>query len=208
MPVMDGLAATLAIRALPAPHGAVPILALTADAFPDTRARAAQAGTNDFLAKPVQPADLEQALSRLFSAAAPPARVPGPAATDPATSAWLDLMVPQQVFGSLPPPLHGRLLLHFFSDDSGSLARLLDRLDAADGGTVRQAAHALRGAALNLGLSRLADTLVAIEAAAQPGPMADAGDWRQRVLDELTATHEACLAAGWISATPNDTAAA
>jgi len=66
MPVMDGLAATRAIRSLPPPHGNVRIVALTADAFPESREQAADAGMDDFLSKPVQPAELQEALSRWF----------------------------------------------------------------------------------------------------------------------------------------------
>ena len=52
MPVMDGLDATRAIRALP--QGAtLPILAMTANAFDDERQRCLDAGMDDHVAKPV-----------------------------------------------------------------------------------------------------------------------------------------------------------
>ena len=61
MPELDGLAATLAIREL---GSAIPIIALTADAMPDDRARCLAAGMNDYLQKPVRPDALEAALDR------------------------------------------------------------------------------------------------------------------------------------------------
>lgn len=54
MPGMDGLAATRAIRALPGPAAAVPIIAMSADALPKHIARCREAGMVDHIAKPIQ----------------------------------------------------------------------------------------------------------------------------------------------------------
>lgn len=56
MPVMDGLAATQAIRALPRVDATtIPIIALTANAFQDDMNQAMAAGMNSYLTKPADP---------------------------------------------------------------------------------------------------------------------------------------------------------
>jgi PAS domain S-box-containing protein len=57
MPEMDGLEATLQIRKLDQ-HAATPILAMTANAFAEDKARCFEAGMDDFIAKPVVPEKL------------------------------------------------------------------------------------------------------------------------------------------------------
>lgn len=63
MPVMDGLAAFEAIRALPGPRGGTPIVALTANAMADDRSRFIQAGFDGHVAKPIDPAQLAAVLA-------------------------------------------------------------------------------------------------------------------------------------------------
>ena len=68
MPVMDGIAAARAIRALPAPAGQVPIIALTASADGRSIATCREAGMNDHVAKPIEAAALFAAIARAVAA--------------------------------------------------------------------------------------------------------------------------------------------
>jgi len=70
MPNLDGLDATRQIRQLP--NGSqIPILAMTANAFAEDKARCFEAGMNDFIAKPASPQDLFATLQKWLSRSAP-----------------------------------------------------------------------------------------------------------------------------------------
>ncbi len=64
MPILDGFAATRAIRALPGAPSRIPIIALTANAMEDDRRLCLAAGMNSFLSKPIDVGQLDQALRR------------------------------------------------------------------------------------------------------------------------------------------------
>ena len=64
MPGLDGLAATRRIRALEGPKAGVPIIAVTANALKGDDVRCLEAGMNGYLAKPIEPARLAEALRK------------------------------------------------------------------------------------------------------------------------------------------------
>ena len=67
MPVMDGIAATQAIRGLDRADAAtVPILAMTANAFAEDIEQSRKAGMNEHLAKPIEPETLYARLASYF----------------------------------------------------------------------------------------------------------------------------------------------
>jgi len=66
MPLMDGLEAT---RRIKASHPQLPIIALTANVFETDRQQAAEAGCDDFLAKPVNREQCIQTIERMLNGA-------------------------------------------------------------------------------------------------------------------------------------------
>ncbi|MBV9330778.1 MAG: response regulator, partial [Alphaproteobacteria bacterium] len=69
MPGMDGVEATRAIRKLEARSGRrhIPIVALTADVVETGRRACQEAGMDDFLTKPIDPAELDRMLNSIFA---------------------------------------------------------------------------------------------------------------------------------------------
>lgn len=67
MPVMDGLSATRAIRALALPTSQIPIVALTADVLQDAKDQAQAAGVSAFIAKPIKPEELASVIDSMLA---------------------------------------------------------------------------------------------------------------------------------------------
>ena len=195
MPRLDGFGATRAIRALPDRAAAtVPIVALTADAFAETRDRCMVTGMNDFLTKPVSPDKLGTALRRLFG---PAARTEPPAAEahDARPSGLLvDLATLQR--SNIPRARLAALVGEFLDQGPQTVQRLRAAVRDGQPLEVRVHAHAARGTALNLGLSALASTAEALHEGASHLPAHEVARLVQRYQDLLGATRDAAVAAG------------
>jgi two-component system, sensor histidine kinase len=200
MPVLDGVGATLAIRALPDNTAAtVPIIALTADAYAQTRERCLMAGMNDFLAKPVSPERLSAMLRRLFGGTPGAAQPPLPGMSEPAPGASapvLDRSTLDAALRAMPRERLAHLLLTYFEQGPEMVERLRVALRDGQALDLRVNAHAARGAALNFGLSALAQTAQALHEGATHVPAHEIARLIQRYELLLDRSREACEAAG------------
>lgn len=69
MPVLDGIGATMQIRAMEREDaGTIPIIAMTANAYEEDRRQTAEAGMNAHLAKPIDPSQLFKTLDEFIPA--------------------------------------------------------------------------------------------------------------------------------------------
>ncbi|MBW7903471.1 MAG: response regulator [Rhodocyclaceae bacterium] len=169
MPVMDGLAATRAIRAQ-ARFAALPVVAMTANALAGAREACLAAGMNDHVAKPIEPRDLWAALRRWIRPRPPAAagsagaggRAPPPAALF--AIAGLDAAAGlRRLRGKTDAYLS--ILRRFVAGHADSAAVIRNALAAGDAAAAERAAHTLRGVAGNVGADAVAALAGALEAA-------------------------------------------
>ncbi len=162
MPVLDGFAATEAIRSGAGPCRNVPILALTANAKPEDVERCLSSGMNGHIAKPVDPARLAQTLRRWLtvSDSAKPVeiQVTGPDFDEPLNAAALDDLV-AGAGGALASELIG----DFLTDLDKNMEVLKEAVKARDSATMARICHTIKGSAGLFGASEVSDLAAQIE---------------------------------------------
>ncbi|RQW27972.1 PAS domain S-box protein [Rhodobacteraceae bacterium CH30] len=159
MPVMDGMAATRAIRALPG-MAQLPILAMTASAMATDKAQCLAAGMNDHIAKPIEPASLYATLSHWL--APRPAQLP---------LAAYEGFSPQDGLRRCGgnSALYLDLLRRFVDAEAGAAGEIAQALQQGDASRARLHAHSLRGVAGNLGAVALQEAATQLESAIENG---------------------------------------
>ena len=150
MPVMDGFAATRAIRSSGKPFATTPIVALTASADVAHLARCDAAGMDAHLTKPLNPGSLEAMMRRFLLD-------PRPAATghaDPVARQALVEALGEDALTSLLDLL---------------LVQLGEKLRSDEPAPVREDAHALAGASGLMGFAALSEACRDLERAVEAG---------------------------------------
>ncbi len=166
MPEMDGLEATRAIRDLDLPASATPIIAMTANAMQGDDQICLEAGMNGYISKPIDRAKLIDMLARASSLPPSPCR---PATVTVVTSDQIDFSVLDTLAEDLDIDTVTGLLANLDADATAR-AKLIDQArQAGDCDTVRRQAHAIKGAASNLGLTAIAEAAAIAEDAARNG---------------------------------------
>lgn len=166
MPVMDGLAATRAIRA--EGHD-VQIVGLTANAFESDREACLAAGMQGFMTKPVTRAKLAEALEA-FARAARPGDTP---AADAAQLSQQDALIAE-----LGAETYGLLVQQFLVDAAEIFQ---DLTGPSDGESKVRAAHTLKGMARTLGFNEIGSLAAAAEASLRASAAWDEAGLRRSI---------------------------
>lgn len=157
MPLMDGYETTAAIRNLPGEAGRVPIVATTADASMEARARCAEVGMRGFVSKPF---DIARLVAALAGEEPPPAPVRPPGGQMPV----LDAPRVHELLSQLGPALVSSLAREFAAE-----AEILPAGLAGTDDERTRAVHNLRGSAANLGLLRAVTACDALRSVLEDG---------------------------------------
>ena len=188
LPDLDGYEATRLIRcaATAVLNHNVPIVAMTAHAMAGDREKCLASGMNDYVAKPISRATLEQAVERWTASGAPaiPARPapPAPDANQPLEFDAEDLL--ERLGGNTE--LARRILGRFLEDMPPQLAALAQAVQDGNGEAIRRAAHTIKGAAANASGTEIRRLALKME------QLSGAGEWSgaAKNLPELAASFE------------------
>jgi two-component system, sensor histidine kinase and response regulator len=176
MPVMDGYTAALTIHAAEGRGRHTPIIALTAAAVPEERARCAAATMDDYLTKPITAGKIDAHLRRWFS---PGGGAAANGRQDEAAAGGSAQRLHDAISGRLGQFLGGdgladqmlvaRILRSVLDGLPGKLADLAQSLQQRDVPRLASTAHTLKGMCQNIGASDLADLCDELPAHARGG---------------------------------------
>jgi HPt (histidine-containing phosphotransfer) domain-containing protein len=159
MPVMDGIAATQAIRSNPR-FRTLPIVAMTANAMEGDREKCIQAGMNDHVSKPIDPDHLYAAVKRWVKPRHAQQSEPLPKATTAAPTEALPNIEGVDLSDGLRrvggnERLYRELLVKFASKNGDVDVQISGALLSGDRKMAERIAHTVKGVAGNLGIKRI-----------------------------------------------------
>ncbi|CAN7727833.1 PAS domain S-box protein [Duganella sp. LjRoot269] len=168
MPLMDGLEATRRIRADPS-LADMRVLAMTATATNEDRVRCIEAGMDDFISKPIQPALMYQTIANWLPErragaleAAPPASRTAFKTTMGGDPAVIDLSILAKLLGYHPHKVR-KFAFKFLHNTQDGLTQIERALARGDLAVAREVGHRLKSPARTVGALGLGDLLLELE---------------------------------------------
>jgi PAS domain S-box-containing protein len=181
MPELDGLDASRRINERWGVEDRPRIIAMTANAMPEDREACFAAGMDDYVAKPIRPHELAEALSRVRLGANG-----GSVSLDPGAVDGLRELGGEEFLGEV---------IETFLDDAPSLiASLAASLQTGDVEELRRAAHSLKSNGQTFGAKEFADTCRELEERAKRHELDGATGVVERIEQEYGALAEALAA--------------
>jgi PAS domain S-box-containing protein len=184
MPELDGLDASRRICER-WPDTRPRIIAMTANALPEDREACFAAGMDDYVAKPIRPDALSQALQRV----GPAGRDEVPPTED--TDAHLDGAAIASLRELGGDDFLAEVIDTFLADVGTLLATLRRALDEGDAAEVRRMAHSLKSNGATLGATEFAELCRALEQQAKEGHLEDAPGLVARIEKERRSLDQA-----------------
>ncbi len=168
MPEMDGYEATRRIRQLPIEaKNKIPIVALTANALRGDREKCLKVGMNEYLAKPLNVAQLESVLKNLITRIDQEIPI---AEVATSTLNIIDITAIQRLKKLQKPgrpDLVSNLINLFFQSAEESIAHLQEAIASKDWKLVTAIAHSLKSSSANLGAVQFSKICFQLESAMQ-----------------------------------------
>ncbi len=188
MPLMDGYAATRAIRQIRGPRGRVPIIAMTASVMPGDAERCLEAGMDGHLAKPLDRLELLRAVEKVLDSRPRRPRAPAPPPEPGLLPPLLDRETLEELRAAVGPGRLPRLISVFAAETKERVRRMHGLTDPA---RIEEEAHTLKASAATFGAIALRDAAGRLEEACRLG---DETAWRD-ILDSLPGLAERSIAA-------------
>ncbi len=175
MPELDGYAATQELRIIEGTARHTWVVAMTANSLEGDREKCLAAGMDDYVGKPVKPADLLGALSR-FAGTLPPAPVAKPedaagGVIDPGMLAGF-----REMGGQGGENLLDTLIATFLENTPLVLGEAHAALDRQAAPQLERAAHTLKGSCSNFGAGAMHAACQRLELAARAGALQPAAE--------------------------------
>ncbi|MCH8238237.1 MAG: CHASE domain-containing protein, partial [Proteobacteria bacterium] len=164
MPVMDGLQATAAIRALPGQTAEIPIVAMTAHVMKGDRESILEAGMDDYLAKPFRQADLLSMVEK-WTGNGGGEPIQEAVSRQPDSVPVLDMSVLEVLCAETDPSIMPELIDTFLTHSQSRYDDLSAAVKKSDFEALQRVTHALSGSAETFGAIRLHSLVKDIEIA-------------------------------------------